>query len=173
MTPPSLPQLHQLPPTVERPVGDDDLDFNRHMSAIAIFTAQVRSVRAALAGVGVTEEYVAQRRMGTFAAEHHIRYFGELREGHQISTRVRFLQRTDKAVHAQSYLVDETRGHLACALEVVCLHVDQETRRATSFPDDVAAAIDARVAESDALDWSSPHELAFRTGKGHVGRTDA
>ena len=164
-------QLAQIPPTFDRVVQPDDLDLNGHMNVVGFFTPLVRTARDELAKAGVSQQYVAERRLGTFAAEHHLRYLGELRLGERLTTRARFLERTDKAVHLQCYLTNESTGRLACVLEVVVVHIDQETRRPTSIPDDVAAALDARIAFSDSLDWSVPRELAFRSGSRDAGRT--
>lgn len=168
---PTMSQLAQISPTFDRVVQPDDLDLNGHMNVVGFFTPLVRTARDELASAGITEQYIDRRRLGVFASEHHLRYLGELRLGQRLTTRARFLERSDKAVHLQCYLTNETAGRLACVLEVVAVHISQETRRPTSIPDDVATALDARVAVSDALDWSVPRELAFRTGSRDSGRT--
>ncbi|QCX26534.1 thioesterase family protein [Nocardioides jishulii] len=159
---PRFDQLCALPAYGARTVTADDLDLNGHMNAAHFITAQIRAVRSALAEVGVDEAYVTERRMGTFAAEHNIRYLGELRLGDEFSVRVRFLDRTAKTVHGAAFLVDETKGRLATVLEVVTVHVDQETRRSTPMPDDLTQAIDARIAEGEALGWTLEPRLSLR-----------
>lgn len=165
MTPAALPtpaQVRTLPRTEGRTVTEADIDLNGHMNAAVIFAAQTSAMRAALADVGIDAAYVAERRMGTFAAEHHLRYLAELRLGDEFSARVRFRDRSAKAIRAQVHLLDETCEQLACVLEVICIHVDQETRRATAIPDDVAQAVDARITASEALDWQIEPRLTFR-----------
>jgi len=53
--------------------------------------------------------------------------------------------RTDKAVHGVGLVLDRERDRLACAMEVVYVHVDMTERRAAPIPVDVAAALDAEV----------------------------
>ncbi len=137
------------------------LDLNRHMNASHFFEAHVLSARSALASVGVDEEYVSQRKMGTFAVEQHIRYLGELREGERYSVRPRFLGRTDKAVHLATFLVNESVDRLASVLEVISLHVDQVARRATPIPGDVARRMDERIRLGQELDWQIDPRLSL------------
>lgn len=159
---PRIEQLRALPAYGARTVTADDLDLNGHMNATHFITAQVRAVRSALAELGVDEAYVTERRMGTFAAEHNIRYLGELRLGTEFSVRVRFLDRTAKTIHAAAFLLDETHARLATVLEVVTVHVDQETRRSTPMPDDLTGAVDERIAAGEALGWTLHPRLSLR-----------
>lgn len=161
----SLSGLTHLPVIVDRPVTLDDLDLNRHMNVTRYFEAQTSSARTALARAGVDDRYVTERRMGTFAAEHHLRYLGELREGDRLTTRVRFVARSPKAVQLQSFLCEETSGRIACILEVIGVHVSQETRRPVEFPEDIAAELDALIAAGRQA--ARPTSLVLRGALGH------
>jgi acyl-CoA thioester hydrolase len=161
-TGPTLFQLNGLDTHLRRSVGPADIDLNGHMNAAHLFVAQTSAVRQSLAEVGVTETYVAERALGTFAVEHHVRYLAELRVGDGYSVHVRFLSRSAKAMHAASYLVNETDQRLSNVLEVVVVHVDQRTRRATEIPSDVAASVDARIVAGQALGWTHESRLALR-----------
>jgi acyl-CoA thioester hydrolase len=168
MTSISLPtpdELDALPRVIDRTVDTQDLDLNGHMNARRYFDALVSTTRDALSAAGIDETYVAERHMGTFAAEHHIRYLGELRLGERLTTHFRFLERTDKAVRGQAFVANADQCQLACVLEVVAVHVDQGTRRPTSFPDDIAAALDAAVAASDQLGWRLENKLTLRRSR--------
>jgi acyl-CoA thioester hydrolase len=68
-----------------------------------------------------------------------------------MSARVRLLGRSERAAHVLVYLLDETHQQVACVVEEIFLHIDLETRRTAPWPDDVAAKLDARVAEHDSL----------------------
>jgi acyl-CoA thioester hydrolase len=91
-----------------------------------------------------------------------LRYISELRLGDRYSVRVRFLSRTAKAIHVTGYLVNESRDTLANVMEVVSIHVNQETRRPTDIPDDVAAELDARITLGDGFGWPHMPRLAPR-----------
>ena len=83
-------------------------------------------------------------------------YLHELRTGDTMSARVRLLGRSERAGHALVYLLDHTHREVACVVEEIFLHIDLETRRTAPWPDDIAAKMDARVAEHAALGFESP-----------------
>ena len=47
---------------------------------------------------------------------------------------------------ANPYVVDETRGTIACAMEILYVHVSMQTRRSAPIPDDVSSALDGEIA---------------------------
>jgi len=103
--------------------------------------------------IGITDAYRAERRMGLFTAEHHLRYYSELHEGDKLSVHVRVLDRGERSVHMMAFLLDRTRGRLSNTLELTVVHVDMDTRRPVPMPDDIAEAFDALVKASHALSW--------------------
>jgi acyl-CoA thioester hydrolase len=90
-----------------------------------------------------------------FTAEHHVTYLAELRTGDTMSARVRLLGRSERAAHVLVYLLDETHERVACVVEEIFLHIDLETRLTAPWPDEVASALDARVAEHEALPFAA------------------
>jgi acyl-CoA thioesterase FadM len=86
-----------------------------------------------------------------FSAEHHVTYLNELRTGDTMSARVRLLGRSERAGHALVYLLDETHQRVACVVEEIFLHIELEDRRTAPWPEDVAAKLDARIAEHEGL----------------------
>jgi len=66
---------------------------------------------------------------------------------------VRLLGRAERAAHALVYLLDESHQRLSFVMEEIFLHIDMETRRTAPWPDDVAAALDRRIAEDAELPW--------------------
>ncbi|QCC76730.1 thioesterase [Nocardioides daphniae] len=80
-----------------------------------------------------------------FTAEHHMTYVHELRTGDRLSVRVRLLGRSDRAVHALVYLLDETHQRVSFVMEEIFLHVDLESRKTSDWPADVAEKIDAQI----------------------------
>lgn len=49
--------------------------------------------------------------------------------------------------------LDESHERLSFVLEEVFLHIDMETRRTAPWPEDVAAALDRRIARDADLPW--------------------
>jgi hypothetical protein len=42
-------------------------------------------------------------------------------------------------------------------MEALAFHVDRAAKKSTAFPETIAARIDARIAEHNALDWEALH----------------
>ena len=91
-----------------------------------------------------------------FSAEHHLTYLNEIRIGDQLEGRARLLGRGEKTVHGISVLTDVTTGTIAGQCEWVQMAVNLDERRSTPFPQHIAAALDAMIAEHAALPWSLP-----------------
>ncbi len=79
---------------------------------------------------GVDADYIAHRGLSFFTVEHHLRYLAEMRLGDRFTVRPQLLERSEKVLHALSYVLDETHDRLACVLEVSYVHVSMEDRRA-------------------------------------------
>ena len=63
--------------------------------------------------------------------------------------------RSERAGHVLVYLLDESHQRLSYVMEEIFLHIDIETRRTAPWPEDVAAAMDARIAEHAGLPWEA------------------
>ena len=72
-----------------------------------------------------------------------------------MSARVRLLGRSERAAHVLVYLLDETHQLVACVVEEIFLHIDLSTRHTAPWPDDVAAMLDARIAEHATLPFAA------------------
>ena len=94
--------------------------------------------------------------MGGFDLEHHLWYLSEVRVGDTVAIRLRMLARSAKLCHYMMFLVNETRGRLSSLFECVHAHADLKARRTAAFPTQAVAAIDALIAEQQALAWPAP-----------------
>ncbi|MGW4125696.1 thioesterase family protein [Nocardia sp. NPDC004711] len=153
---PTLEQVLSLPNPVEGIVTADLIDLNGHMNVAHYLHHNSKGAGALLRNVGVDESYLSDRRLGLFTTEHHIMYYSELREGDKFSVHTRVLGRTDKAVHMMTFLFDRSRECLSNTLEVLSLHVDLETRKATPMPQDIATGFDRHLSISADLGWTAP-----------------
>lgn len=153
---PTYEQLAALPVTSEHVVGPEHLDENRHMNIGHYFSFGGHALwQRSQRDLGMPESYIAERGATTFTAEQHLRYFGESVEGDRLLVPTVIVARADKAVHFAALIVNETRAELSCVMEAVAVHVDFSTRRPASWPDDVAALLDAAI-EADRQDWPLP-----------------
>ena len=156
MKAPSYDEVDQLPRHLERTVPAEFIDENGHMNIGRYLelggTALWLRCQQEL---GMPKEYIEERGLSTFTAEHHLTYHAELLEGATVSVRVRLVARSAKVLHAVCLIVDETRQRLACTMETTAVHVDMAERRPVDFPDDVVALIDAALAADD-RPWPPP-----------------
>ena len=152
---PTLEEIKQISPTLDGTVTDDLVDPNGHMSLPHYVTAGVRAVWARKRTLGLDE--ALEQGMTFFVAEQHARYLGELVRGDQFTARPRFLDRSNRALHTMTYVVDETRQRLACTIESVSVFVSKETRRSVDMTQALADSLDAALRADAALPPISSH----------------
>lgn len=153
---PSYRQVVELAAQTHQVVPPEFIDENGHMNIGRYLQLGGQALwKRCLTDLGMDENYIPERGMSTFTAEHHIQYFAEVLEGQEVSVRVRLLERSDKAAHAIAFIVDETHERLACVVETALVHIDMTERRPTPFPDDIAGLLDVAI-KNDALDWPAP-----------------
>jgi len=149
---PSYEQLAALPAYAEQPVPIAFEDANGHLNVRHYTGIASEGLDESLVAQGIPQNWPAIGH-ACFSAEHHLTYLAEMRTGDRMSTRVRLLGRAERAAHALVYLLDESHQRLSFVMEEIFLHIDMETRRTAPWPEDVAAALDARIAELAALPW--------------------
>jgi acyl-CoA thioesterase FadM len=155
---PSFDQLSSLPAYCQQVVPSAFEDVNGHLNIRHYLGIASEGLDESLAPLGILQNWPRVADQAVFSAEHHLTYVTELRTGDSVSVRVRLIGRSERAAHAVVYLVDETHLRLSYVMEEIFLHVDMTTRRTSPWPDDVAAALDKRVAEDQDLPW--PVELS-------------
>lgn len=150
---PTYAQLAELPSYAPQAVPTAFEDINGHMNVRHYLGIASEGLDESLTEVGIPQVW-ATTGHAMFSAEHHLTYLSELRTGDRISVRVRLVGRSARAAHVVVYLLDETHEELSAVMEEIFLHMDLETRKTADWPEDVAAAIDARVAEHEQLGWA-------------------
>lgn len=156
MTTPTFEQVMELPALVEAAVRPEFIDVNGHMNVRHYLELNSDGTTVVCEQVGIDDVYRAERRMGVFTSEHHLRYHSELHLGEKLSVHPVVLDRNDKVVHMMTYLLDRTHRRLSNTLELALVHVDLDARRPVPMPGEVAAEFDRLIAESGALSWAAP-----------------
>ncbi len=152
MTPsvgPTVADVTQIPPTLSSAVTDDLVDANGHMSLPHYVTAATRAVWARKRPLGL-DEALAQG-MTFFVTEQHAHYLGELVLDDRFTAHPRFLNRSHRALHTVTYVVDVTRQRLACSIESVSVFVSKETRRSVDLTRVLSDNIDDAIRHDAAL----------------------
>jgi acyl-CoA thioesterase FadM len=149
---PSYEQLAALPAYAEQPVPVAFEDVNGHLNVRHYTGIASEGLDESLVALGIPQNWPASGH-ACFSAEHHLTYLAELRTGDKMSTRVRLLARAERAAHALVYLLDESHQRLSFVMEEIFLHIDMDTRRTAAWPEDVAVALDRRIAEDADLPW--------------------
>lgn len=158
MKPPSIPleKITALPLLLRAVIPPEYQDENGHMNVrwyLAVFDDAGYPL---VASFGITPEFHSQHGTGGFDLEHHLHYINEVNIGDTVAVYRRLIARTDKRTHYMMFMVNETRGKLASIFECVNSFADLTQRRTAPYPPDIAARIDALLAQDLALDWDAP-----------------
>lgn len=149
---PTYAQVADLPSYAPQAVPTAFEDINGHMNVRHYLGIASEGLDESLTEVGIPQVWATSGH-AMFSAEHHLTYLSELRTGDRISVRVRLVGRSDRAAHVVVYLLDESHEKVSAVMEEIFLHMDLETRKTADWPEDVAAALDARIAEYETLNW--------------------
>lgn len=151
---PTLDEIHQLPRSYEEIIPPSYLDVMDHMNVMWYTHLFSQGLQALFAQVGLEPQFIKAEQIGTFALEKHVRYHAEVRVDQQAAVYVRLIDRSDKLLHANIFVLNETTARLAATLETINACVDLAKRTTTSFPTSIAAELDRRLDEHQDLPWS-------------------
>jgi acyl-CoA thioester hydrolase len=153
---PSYEEVLEVPALLQGSVEPEFIDVNGHMNIRHYLDYGATSADVLIRRVGIDDAYRAERRMGVFTAEHHIRYFTEIREGGKFSVHPLLLERSGKAGHLLSFILDRVDEVVSCTVEIVLVHVGMDTRRPVEFPADIAAGLDKWIDRAREVSWPIP-----------------
>jgi acyl-CoA thioester hydrolase len=153
---PSAAQIAELGNRLQRNVSSELIDTNGHMNVLYHLDFGSSGADVLMQQIGIDDAYRAQRRLGVFTVEHHLRYHSELLENDGIDVYNRVLDRSSTVVHMMSFVVNRDAERLSSTLEIVLIHVDLGTRRPVAIPADIAAGLDRHISKSSKLGWAAP-----------------
>lgn len=153
---PTVEQVSQLPLMMKKQIPSEYLDINGHMNIQYYLALYDEAGWVYFVELGMNEAYFTEQRNGIFDLEHHLHYLAEVHVNDTVAIYGRLLTCTAKRIHGMWFIVNETQGKLANTFEFVTTHTDLDARRTSSFPDDIAAKVDAVITEHQALDWDAP-----------------
>jgi acyl-CoA thioester hydrolase len=162
MDTPTYEQLVGLPAYAVQTVPMAFEDNNGQLNVRHYLGIGSEGLDESLESVGIPHNWPVRAGLACLAAEHHLTYLHELHTGERMSVRVRLLGRSEKAVHALVFVLDDTRQRLSTMIEEISLCVRLEPRGAEPWPEEVARNLDARIAEHRELEWSADTSSCLR-----------
>lgn len=127
----------------------DWIDYNGHLSEPYYVLVLGHATDAVMDAVGLGPAYRERTGTSLFTVEAHVRYLDQVGPDADLETRSWVIGARGKLMWLWHELWSD--GRLRATEEILGVHVDTVTGRATAFPEDIAAAIEAaRVEPPDA-----------------------
>jgi len=124
-------------------VRPDWIDYNGHMNMGYYLVVFDIASTPFFHFMGLTPEHRRGAGITTFAAESHIVFLREVREGDGLRFQSRLIGFDAKRIHFASRMLHDADDYLAATVESLSLHVDLATRRVAPM----AASVVARLTE--------------------------
>ena len=151
-----LKDIRALPGYHSETITTEYLDIMGHMNVrwyIALFS---RAVTGLFNEIGMTEDYFAPGKAGSFALRQFINYLAEVRLGEDVSIHTRLVDSSEKKIHLVHFMINESRQVLSATMEALISHADLTLRKTSPFPPGIARKIELLVSESRDLNWAPP-----------------
>ena len=131
------------------------VDFNGHMNVAYYIMVFDHATDVFLDRAGVGRDYRASTGNSVFVVEAHVTYENEVHAGEELGVTTRLLGHDAKRLHLfhHMYRLDGKGGlgGLAATNELMILHVDMKTRRASPLPEAAVRRIEALAKAQSAL----------------------
>lgn len=155
---PTLDQVRELPALLTLVVPSDWQDVNGHVNVQYYLRMYDLTSEPLFRLCGRDYRAYGADGFGCFDLENHLWYLAEIHVGDTVTAHLRLLGCGDKRFHGIMFIVNESRGALAAAIEFITTGADLQTRRATQLPDDFRRAMCGLVEQHSRLPWSAPDD---------------
>src|SRR5688572_14226023 len=112
-------------------------DFNGHMNVMYYVGKFDEATWHFLAHFGITPSYLKNEDKGMVAAEQNFKYFQELNSGDLIFIKTELLEFKQKAIVFVHKMYNVESDTLVAEGRMVGVHIDQKSRKAVLFPEDI------------------------------------
>jgi acyl-CoA thioester hydrolase len=153
---PSVEQVRQLPALLTVTIPADWQDLNGHVNVQYYLRLYDLAGAPLMPLLGIDERHYQVEKLGYFDLEHHLWYLAEMHVGDVVCAHFRFLSATPKRFHGLMFVVNQTRGSLAAALEFVTTGANLRSRRSSTLPHSVATTLSQLIGEHSRLAWPAP-----------------
>ncbi|WP_412563764.1 carnitine 3-dehydrogenase [Thalassobius sp. MITS945101] len=142
-----VPQIADLPVTLDIQVPQTWTDYNGHMNEAHYLEAGAKATDQFMVMIGADADYIASG-LSYFTAESHVRYLNETHEGARLQVETQVINGEGKKLYLFHNLL--SGGGLVATVETLLLHVDLDTRRSCPPAPKVAEAL-VRIAAAHAV----------------------
>ena len=138
----------QILSTYSTPVREEWIDYNGHLSEAYYVLVFGFATDAAMEALGLGEDYREATGCSLYTVEAHVRYVQEVNRDAQLEVRTLVAGSAQKKLHlAHEMRVD---GEVVATEEILGIHVDQTSGRATVLPEATRASAAERTVEEPA-----------------------
>ncbi len=127
------------------------IDYNGHMNLAYYILIFDHATDAFLDFIGLTEEFRKASQSSTFAAEMHVTYEQEVREGEEVIVTTQLLGFDEKRIHYFHHMYEKRKNRLLATNELISLYMDMNTRRVAAMPGDIQGTLGDIVSAHDDL----------------------
>jgi acyl-CoA thioester hydrolase len=117
------------------------IDYNGHLNVAWYEVLFGLGIGALFKVIGLGENYRATRNKSLFAVEAHLSYVREIGPKDTVVVDSQILDHDLKRLRLFQTLIHAEEGYIVATREMMQLHIDMETRKTASFPDDILARI--------------------------------
>jgi acyl-CoA thioester hydrolase len=125
----------------EATVRPEWVDYNGHMSEAYYVLIFGDATDAFYDYIGFDDAFRRRENVSLYTMEAHIRYMIEAHEGEALRIATRLLARDEKRLRLHHTMVRKADGETLAVIELVALHVDKRSMRASALHPDVVARI--------------------------------
>lgn len=143
-----------LPLTQTMTVGEAHLDVMGHMNTQHYGVLFSLASRQLVSLIGVDDPYVYRTQQGAFMLKNFTQFIAEAHLNDVLHVRTRLIARGERRYHYMHFLLNETHDKLAATMEALTTHADLSARCSAAIPPEIAAQIDAVIAQHNAIDWT-------------------
>ena len=119
------------------------IDYNGHMNMAYYTVLFDQCIDDVFEGFGLGPDYIKARGGSYYTLEMHVHYVREVHLEDPIRVNLQLLDYDAKRCHYFQEMYHETDGWLAATSEFMCMHVDMTAKKASPFPEDILANIQA------------------------------
>lgn len=132
----SLLELH------EESIQSDWIDYNGHMNVAYYVLVFDHATDKFLDYVGLNDEFRECNNVSTFAAEMHVNYLAEVKQGDKVRITTQLLGYDSKRMHYFHSMYHADEGYLAATSELISLYMDMGIRRVSAMPEEILVKLE-------------------------------